>query len=118
MHRQKQRFQSNNCEADTMNKSELFKSAHKLAKEVIQAGDNYRVTFGACIKAVLSGFKKEVVKTGVSISTFNGNFLVKVPYALKDAFKKAVKGAKWCPETKEWFVSASKEKELKAWATA
>ena len=39
-----------------MNKSELFKSAHKLAKSVIKAGDNYRVTFGACIKAVKEGF--------------------------------------------------------------
>lgn len=39
-----------------MNKSELFKAAHNLAKSVIKAGDNYRVTFGAAIKAVLSGF--------------------------------------------------------------
>lgn len=39
-----------------MNKSELFKAAHKLAKSVIKAGDNYRVTFGAAIKAVKEGF--------------------------------------------------------------
>ena len=32
-----------------MNKSELFKAAHKLAKSVIKSGDNYRVTFGAAI---------------------------------------------------------------------
>ena len=38
-----------------MNKSELFKSAHKLAKSVIKSGDNYRVTFGAAIKAILEG---------------------------------------------------------------
>lgn len=38
-----------------MNKSELFKAAHKLAKSVIKSGDNYRVTFGAAIKAVLVG---------------------------------------------------------------
>lgn len=38
-----------------MNKSELFKAAHKLAKSVIKSGDNYRVTFGACIKAILKG---------------------------------------------------------------
>ena len=38
-----------------MNKSELFKAAHKLAKSVIKAGDNYRVTFGACIKTVREG---------------------------------------------------------------
>lgn len=39
-----------------MNKSELFKSAHKLVKAVIKSGDNYRVTFGACIKAIKNGF--------------------------------------------------------------
>lgn len=39
-----------------MNKSNLFKAAHKLAKSVIKAGDNYRVTFGAAIKAILGGF--------------------------------------------------------------
>ena len=39
-----------------MNKSELFKAAHKLAKSVIKSGDNYRVTFGAAIKAILEGF--------------------------------------------------------------
>lgn len=103
---------------DKMNKSELFKTAHKLAKSVIKAGDNYRVTFGAAIKAILSQAKELVMKAGVSISTFNNNFLVKVPFALKDSFKKAVKGAKWCPETKEWFVSADKENALRNWAKA
>lgn len=39
-----------------MNKSELFKAAHKLAKSIIKLGDNYRVTFGACIKAIKEGF--------------------------------------------------------------
>lgn len=39
-----------------MNKSNLFKSAHKLTKSVIKSGDNYRVTFGACVKAILDGF--------------------------------------------------------------
>ena len=33
-----------------MNLSNLFKAAHQLAKSVIQAGDNYRVTFGASLK--------------------------------------------------------------------
>lgn len=37
-----------------MNKSQLFKAAHKLAKSVIKSGDNYRVTFGAAIKVVLA----------------------------------------------------------------
>ena len=40
-----------------MNKSRLFKQAHKLARKIIQAGDNYRVTFGACLKMIASMFK-------------------------------------------------------------
>lgn len=39
-----------------MNKSNLFKAAHKLTKQVIQKGDSYRATFGACIKAIKEGF--------------------------------------------------------------
>ena len=35
-----------------MNKSELFKAAHKLAKDIIQKGDNYHATFGLCLKYV------------------------------------------------------------------
>lgn len=39
-----------------MNKSKLFKKAHKLAKQVIQAGDNYRATFAACLKMLAPMF--------------------------------------------------------------
>lgn len=35
-----------------MNKSELFKAAHKIAKSTLRKGDNYRVTFGAAIKMI------------------------------------------------------------------
>ena len=34
--------------------SELFKKAHAMAKQVIQKGDCYRATFGACLKLLLS----------------------------------------------------------------
>ena len=37
-----------------MNKSNLFKLAHKLTKAVIKTGDNYQVTFGAAIKHINS----------------------------------------------------------------
>ena len=51
-----------------MNKSELFKSAHKLAKSVIKSGDNYRVTFGACIKAILDGFVAQAEKITLTLN--------------------------------------------------
>ena len=40
-----------------MNKSQIFKAAHKLAKSVHVAGDCYRVTFGAALKIVIAESK-------------------------------------------------------------
>ena len=54
-----------------MNKSELFKAAHKLAKSVIKAGDNYRVTFGAAIKAIKGGFMAQVEKITVTLKKWS-----------------------------------------------
>ena len=53
-----------------MNKSNLFKAAHILAKSVIKAGDNYRVTFGAALRTIsktiidrdMRGLKIESIK--------------------------------------------------------
>jgi hypothetical protein len=53
-----------------------------------------------------------------TFSTYKGNFLVKVPFVLKDSFKKTVKNAKWCSETKEWFVMSDKEQDLRQWINA
>ena len=57
-----------------MNKSELFKAAHKLTKSVIKSGDNYRVTFGAAIKAILEGLvmttksiEEQLIEAGAKI---------------------------------------------------
>ena len=35
-----------------MTNSQLFKLAHAMTKQVIQKGDNYKVTFGLCLKVV------------------------------------------------------------------
>ena len=35
-----------------MNNSTAFKLAHTMTKQVIQAGDNYQTTFGACLKLI------------------------------------------------------------------
>ena len=37
-----------------MTNSKLFKQAHAMTKQVIQKGDCYRATFGACLKLLLS----------------------------------------------------------------
>ena len=44
-----------------MTKSEVFKAAHKLAKSVIQAGDNYSDTFALCLKAVYAQSSSNVI---------------------------------------------------------
>ena len=35
-----------------MNPSKLFKDAHKLCKQIRKEGDDYKVTFGACMSFI------------------------------------------------------------------
>ena len=48
-----------------MNKSQLFKQAHKLAKAIILKGDCYRTTFGACLKLIKSKLIKKDSKVAI-----------------------------------------------------
>jgi len=58
-----------------MNKSQIFKAAHQLAKSVHVAGDCYRVTFGAALKIVIAESKapKSVVKVSMNVWKKGGN---------------------------------------------
>lgn len=38
--------------ANIMTNSQAFKLAHTMTKQVIQTGDNYQTTFGACLKLI------------------------------------------------------------------
>ena len=49
----------------TISNAVLFKQAHAMTRETIQAGDDYRTTFGACLKAI-----KDDVKQAASIDMF------------------------------------------------
>lgn len=103
-----------------MNMSQIFKAAHALTKATIQAGDSYAVTFAAALKICIADAKApktNPLKAKVSISRFKDNLLVKVPFDIKDEFKKVVR-AKWAAETKEWIVSANQEAALKEWLAA
>ena len=40
-----------------MDMSKLFKAAHRLAKRTVKTGDNYQVTFGACLKFIINAQK-------------------------------------------------------------
>ena len=52
-----------------MNNSILFIEAHKLAKQVIKSGDDYRVTFGACLKLIKSKLSKVGIKLSMNYFT-------------------------------------------------
>ena len=45
-----------------MSNSINFKAAHAMTKQVIKAGDNYQVTFGACLKIVIADAKKAKIE--------------------------------------------------------
>lgn len=47
-----------------MNNSTAFKLAHTMTKQVIQTGDNYATTFGACLKMI----KADQVKNAANLS--------------------------------------------------
>lgn len=73
-----------------MNNSTLFKQAHVMTKQVIKQGDDYKTTFGLCLKAI-----KE---KQTSQQTSNINFIVlailvlsitKVVSVLKDSAEPA-----------------------------
>lgn len=53
-----------------MNKSQIFKAAHKLAKSVHVAGDCYRVTFGAALKIVIAESKAPVLNAEAFMNAF------------------------------------------------
>ena len=46
-----------------MNMSKLFKAAHRLAKRTVRTGDNYQVTFGACLKFIINAQKAKRLRT-------------------------------------------------------
>jgi hypothetical protein len=80
-----------------MTKKELFIKAHKMTKAVLKAGDNYRVTFAACLKAVKSGFTlNSKCKYKITGSTFER----------KNKIKKA--GGKWIASSKCWIAELYK----------
>ena len=53
-----------------MNNSQLFKLAHTMTKQVIKTGDNYQVTFGACIKLLRSVNNSRKGATNILMEAF------------------------------------------------
>ena len=53
-----------------MTNSQLFKLAHAMTKQVIKTGDNYRVTFGLCLKAIKADAKQTGFTATIVIIAF------------------------------------------------
>lgn len=58
-----------------MNKSQIFKVAHKLAKSVHVVGDCYRVTFSAALKIVITESKAPKLTAEVFMNAFKAESL-------------------------------------------
>ena len=59
-----------------MTNSQLFTEAHKLVKQVIKAGDDYRVTFGACLK-LLKEKATVIIKVAAKVLFSSDGYIVK-----------------------------------------
>lgn len=44
-----------------MNLSNIFTQAHKLTKEILKSGDDYRTTFGECLKFLINKARTSIV---------------------------------------------------------
>ncbi len=59
-----------------MNKSTLFTQAHKLVKSIIKSGDDYKVTFGACVRFVLEKLSSGTVNAQENSVTLSNDMVV------------------------------------------
>ena len=59
-----------------MTNSQLFTEAHKLVKQVIQKGDCYRITFGACLK-LLKEKATVIIKVAAKVLFSADGYIVK-----------------------------------------
>ena len=96
-----------------MNKSEIFKAAHKMTKQVKRAKDSYSVTFAACLKAAhelaveaakVTGLAAEFSKkNATSVVFFNGNDFVAEIGLDKTGFYSlaSMQSAKWIKKQQE-----------------
>lgn len=72
-----------------MTLSELFKAAHKLAKQIIKAGDNYHVTFGACLKFIKNESATAISKVEVKSPT---DFIMNALLSVLEDYKEEMDG--------------------------
>lgn len=56
-----------------MDKSKLFKAAHSMTRRIRRLGDDYRATFGACLRYLIATEGRSVILSG---KTYNARALI------------------------------------------
>ena len=89
-----------------MNKSNLFKTAHETARNLLWIGSckTYRVAFAEALRRAYQAAKRAAKQAAEAAMPVRAIYL-SVPYSEKDKAKKA--GAKWDATAKSWYVVAS-----------
>lgn len=94
----------------TTSNAKLFKQAHAMTRATIQAGDDYRATFGACLKAI-----KDEAKQAVNLGFIQTIVIILAAILFTAAATaKAIK----LPSTKGAIVYANKEGQKVAFEVA
>lgn len=70
-----------------MNNSTLFKQAHAMTKQVIKQGDDYKTTFGLCLKAVKAQQASQQVVNNNIVMLFAIIFVMFINKAIKTVKK-------------------------------
>lgn len=90
-----------------MTRSQLFTAAHALARKVRQAGDDYRVTFGACVRHILA----KGLEVAPSVAAFviervgRRSYIVGDTYPHKAAIRAA--GGHWDSARRAWWMGSA-----------
>ena len=94
----------------TISNAVLFKQAHAMTRETIQAGDDYRTTFGACLKAIKAEVKQAanidlliviaaiITMVTAKFSVKNGDIIYRNNASLTTTYhtSKLLGAFKWC----------------------
>lgn len=94
----------------TISNAVLFKQAHAMTRATIQDGDDYRTTFGACLKAIKDDVKQAasidmfviiaaiIAMVTAKFSTVNGDIIYRNNASLNTVYhtSKLIGAFKWC----------------------
>jgi hypothetical protein len=94
-----------------MTKSEIFKAAHKMTREIKKSTDNYSATFGLCLKAIYEGIETYEDKLNNVHCLTEKTFELELSWGSPNfnKYKNYIKecGGRWNPTTKTWTLKTN-----------